>query len=93
MLRCDLVEARTQQPRDLLGALAAAQETGFPPKVPPSPPGSTESIRSALPVTAASGKPPPSVFPETIRSGSTSKCEIAQTGPVRPQPDCTSSAT
>ena len=74
-------------------APAAAHETGFPLKVPPRPPGSTESISSAFPVTAASGSPPPRVFPETSRSGSTSKCEIAQTGPVRPHPDCTSSAT
>ena len=48
---------------------AAAQETGLPPKVPPSPPGSTASMISAGPVTAASGRPPPSDLPLTRRSG------------------------
>ncbi len=52
-------------------ATAAAQATGLPPNVPPSPPGSTASITSARPVTAASGIPPPIDLPETSRSGST----------------------
>ncbi len=49
--------------------LAAAHETGLPPNVPPSPPGSTASMISAGPVTAASGSPPPSDLPDTSRSG------------------------
>ena len=44
---------------------AAAQATGLPPNVPPRPPGPGASISSARPVTAASGRPPPSDFPET----------------------------
>src|SRR6266516_3307453 len=51
-------------------ASAAAHATGLPPNVPPSPPGCTASVSSGRPVTAASGSPPPSVFPDTIRSGS-----------------------
>ena len=51
--------------------MAAAQATGFPPNVPPRPPASGASMTSARPVTAASGSPPPSDFPETSRSGST----------------------
>jgi hypothetical protein len=50
-------------------ATAAAQATGLPPNVPPSPPGSTASMIDAGPVTAASGRPPPSDLPETSRSG------------------------
>ncbi len=51
-------------------AIPAAQATGFPPNVPPSPPASGASMTSARPVTAASGRPPPSDLPETSRSGS-----------------------
>src|ERR1022692_699461 len=47
---------------------------------------------SALPVTAASGSPPPRLLAVTIRSGSMSSCSIANILPVRPKPVCTSSA-
>src|ERR1043166_7359285 len=50
---------------------AHAQARGFPPNVPPRPPTAAASITSARPVTAASGKPPPSDFAEVMRSGST----------------------
>ena len=50
---------------------AAAQATGLPPNVPPRPPTPTASMISGRPVTAASGSPPPSDFPDTSRSGST----------------------
>ena len=49
--------------------LAAAQETGLPPNVPPSPPGSTASMISAGPVTPASGRPPPSDLPRDEQVG------------------------
>ena len=48
----------------------AAQESGFPAKVPPSPPGAGASMISARPVTAARGKPPPRDFAVTRISGS-----------------------
>src|ERR1039457_1331710 len=47
---------------------------------------------SALPVTAASGSPPPRLLAVTIRSGSMSSCSIANILPVRAKPVCTSSA-
>ena len=68
-------------------ASAAAQLTGLPEYVPPSPPTGTESITSARPITAASGKPPARLFADAIRSGITPLCSIAKKRPVRPNPD------
>lgn len=48
---------------------------------------------SARPVTADSGRPAASDLALTRRSGTTPKCSIANRWPVRPKPDCTSSAT
>ena len=47
---------------------------------------------SALPVTAARGRPPPRLLAVTIRSGSMASCSIANILPVRAKPVCTSSA-
>ena len=55
----------------LMTTVAAAQETGLPANVPPSPPMCGASMTSARPVTAASGRPPPSVLPDAMRSGFT----------------------
>ncbi len=47
---------------------------------------------SALPVTADSGTPPASDLAMVIRSGTTPKCSIANSLPVRPKPVWISSA-
>ncbi len=71
---------------------AAAQLSGFPPKVPPNPPSIAASMISALPVTPASTTPPPRPFADMVRSGGTPKVFIANRFPVRPKPDWISSA-
>ena len=48
---------------------------------------------SARPITPDSGRPAAIDFATVSRSGSTSKCSIANIRPVRPKPVCTSSAT
>ena len=50
-------------------------------------------MTSARPVTAESGRPPAMPFALTTRSGTTPSCSTANQVPVRPKPDCTSSAT
>ena len=71
---------------------AAAQATGLPPKVPPTPPGAIASMIVARPTTAASGRPPAIDFAQVIRSGRRSSRSDANIVPVRPKPVCTSSA-
>src|SRR5215469_2905492 len=73
-------------------ASAAAHDSGFPPNVPPRPPTTGASMISARPVTAASGSPPARDFAETRMSGSIPYRSLANKTPVRPNPDCTSSA-
>ena len=74
-------------------ASAAAAATGFPPYVPPSPPGCTASISSARPVTAEIGNPAPSDFAVRTMSGMTpSSSSIAYQRPARPMPLWISSA-
>ena len=73
-------------------ARAAAHAMGFPPNVPPNPPGGTVSITLALPTTPEIGNPPPILFPTHVKSGKISKCSIANILPVRPMPDWISSA-
>ena len=74
-------------------ASAAASATGLPMYVPPMAPRWAPSMISARPITPESGIPPAIDFATTTRSGSTSKCSIANMRPVRPKPVCTSSAT
>ena len=50
------------------------------------------SISSARPSTPEKGTPAAIDLATVIRSGSTPKCSIAKNLPVRPKPDCTSSA-
>ena len=52
-----------------------------------------ESITSARPMTAESGKPPARLFAVVMISGATPLCSIANILPVRAMPDCTSSET
>ena len=75
-----------------IAASAAAQEIGLPPNVPPSPPATGASMISARPVSAASGRPPPSAFAVVTRSGTIPSCSLANQAPVRQKPVCTSSA-
>ena len=72
--------------RIFITASPARQHTGFPPKVPPMPALSTESMISAFPVTAPRGKPAASDLAVTTISGSTPKCSKANIFPVRPNP-------
>ena len=44
-------------------------------------------------MTLLNGKPPAIDFANVMRSGFTPNCSIAKSVPVRPKPDCTSSAT
>ena len=74
-------------------ASAAACATGFPMYVPPIAPACASSMISARPITPESGRPAAIDFATVTRSGSTSKCSIANIRPVRPKPVCTSSAT
>ena len=51
---------------------AAAVASGFPESVPAwytGPAGASSSMTSARPPKAASGRPPPAIFPSTVRSG------------------------
>ena len=68
-------------------AKAAAHAIGFPPKVPPKPPGGMLSIISALPTMPDIGRPPPMLLPTQVKSGSIPKCSIANIFPVLPIPD------
>ena len=49
--------------------MAATQEIGLPPNVPPRPPTCTASMSSARPVTPAIGMPPPIDLPHTHEVG------------------------
>ena len=71
---------------------AAAQAIGDPPNVPPRPLAWIESITSALPVTAASGRPPAIPLAVVIRSGTIDSSSQANIWPVLAKPVCTSSA-
>ena len=74
-------------------ASAAAQPMALPPYVPPwLPVGQRDDSCSVAP-SAANGKPDAMPFAMQRMSGSTSKCSTANMRPVRPNPDCTSSAT
>jgi hypothetical protein len=73
-------------------ARAAAHETGLPPNVLAWAPGGHDMI-SARAVHTPSGMPDAMPFAVATTSGSTPKCSIANILPVRPMPDCTSSAT
>ena len=57
--------------KSLGGGLPLAGVTGRAELMDAVPPGGTASISSVRPVTPASGRPPPSDFPDTSRSGST----------------------
>ena len=74
-------------------ASAAAQDTGFPPNVPPIPPMWAESTILDLPTTPLSGNPPAIDLAKVNRSGSIPNCSIENKDPVLPNPVCTSSAT
>ena len=69
---------------------AAAQATGFPPKVEACAPGG-QVIRSERATVAPSGRPLAMPFATAKMSGTASKCSAAHILPVRPMPDCTSS--
>ena len=73
-------------------AWAAARASGLPPNVPPRAPTPGESMSSARPMTAPSGRPAAIDLAVTRRSGTRSKCSQAKNRPVRPMPLCTSSA-
>src|SRR6202034_417921 len=51
------IAGRSSLPMVSIAPSAAAQATGFPPNVPPRPPGCTASIISARPVTPAQRQP------------------------------------
>ena len=70
---------------------AAAHDTGLPPNVLACEPGG-HAITSALAVVTPNGIPDATPFATATMSGSTPKCSIANIFPVRPMPDCTSSA-
>jgi len=72
---------------------AAAQAIGEPPKVPPNPLAWIESIISARPVTAASGRPPAIPLAVVIKSGTIPSSSQANIWPVLAKPVWTSSAT
>ena len=65
---------------------AAAHAIGLPAYVPPRPPASTESMISARPVTADSGRPPAIPFAVIIMSGTMPSCSDANQFPVRQKP-------
>ena len=75
-----------------MAASAAAHATGLPPYVPPRPPACTASMRSARPVTAASGSPPAMPLAVVIRSGHHALVLTANQSPVRQKPVWISSA-
>ena len=74
-------------------ASPAAHGTGLPPYVEPCAPAPHVSISSARATNAPSGSPDASPLAVISTSGSTPACSIAHILPVRPMPDCTSSAT
>src|SRR5258708_3658741 len=78
--------------RTSMVASAAAMQTGLPPKVEACEPG-TQSMTSARAMVIPNGIPDAVPFAIVTISASTSNCWIAHHLPVRPAPDCTSSAT
>ena len=72
-------------------ASAAAMQTGLPPKVLACEPG-TQSMISALVMQMPSGMPDAMPLAMQTMSGSTPECSMDHHFPVRPAPDCTSSA-
>src|SRR5918998_1474892 len=81
--------------RRAVGLRAAGAETGLPPNVLKRPVRPTAACTTSVRViTAATGCPLPIGLPSVTTSGSMPKRENAHsTSPVRPWPDCTSSAT
>ena len=75
----------------LIVASAAAQLTGLPPNVLACAPGG-HVITSARALVTPSGKPDAMPFAIVTMSASRPKCSHANIRPVRPMPDCTSSA-
>ena len=73
-------------------ASAAAMQTGLPPNVEACEPG-TQSMISAFAMMMPSGMPLAIPLAMQTMSGSTPVCSMAHHLPVRPAPDCTSSAT
>ena len=69
---------------------AAAQLSGFPPKVEPCAP-CFQSMTFFLATMMPRGRPEATPFAMAIMSGSVSQCSIANILPVRPMPLCTSS--
>ena len=72
-------------------ALPAAQASGLPPKVVPCVPGTSALANCSFASTAPSGKPPPMPFADDMTSGVMPAHSCANSLPVRPMPDCTSS--
>ena len=65
---------------------AASHANGFPAYVPPNSPGDALSTISFLPTTPLKGNPAANDLETVIKSGSTSKCSIANVLPVRAKP-------
>ncbi len=76
----------------LIVATAAAHDTGLPPNVLACAPGG-HVMMSARAAATPSGIPDAMPFAMAIMSGRTPVCSIANILPLRPMPDCTSSAT
>ena len=74
-------------------ASAAAQPIGLPPYVPPWLPLGQRAMSSARAPSAENGKPDAMPLAMHNTSGSMPACVTANISPVRPNPDCTSSAT
>ena len=72
--------------------MPATHPSGEPTYVPPMVESPAASTISARPSTPEIGTPAAIDLATAIRSGSTPKCSIANILPVRPMPDCTSSA-
>ena len=76
-----------------MAVMATLQPKGLPPKVLPCSPGLIHNITSSLVRAADTGKtPPPRALPRVRMSGFTPSQSHADRLPVRPRPDCTSSA-
>ena len=74
-------------------ARPTAHASGLPPNVEPCDPGVSTPRMSQSATTADSGTmPPPSALPRMYMSGTTPSWSQANSLPVRPKPDCTSSA-
>src|SRR5699024_10827621 len=74
-------------------AKATAQPTELTTYVTPSSPGAAASRISALPTTTLNGTQAANDLETVTKSGTTSKCSIANNLPVRPNPVWISSAT